>query len=220
MKTGYWQNRGHWKDMFSRSCLTPTPLCCQQLPKQETAWKGANIYIYVISITIYTKNGTPKKKLFFVYFCGPGYHISIYIYVYVYMYINIYIYKYIYLSIYIYTYYVRTKYSKWDLHEHARCPALSQLEAALWKRTWDGDDDDLVESPQGRRCTQGQYLPHPPSCTSACIGISDMLSRYQKQTYKSAFKNAMQNQIKQPFWCFKRNASLHGASLSGSLSKS
>ena len=82
MKTGYWQNRGHSKHIFFRSCLMPTPL-----------------------------------------------------------------------------------------HEHARCPALSQLEAARWKRTWDGDDDDLVESPQGRRCTQGQYLPHPPSCTSACKAI-------------------------------------------------
>ena len=82
MKTGYWQNRGHSKHIFSRSCLMPTPL-----------------------------------------------------------------------------------------HEHARCPALSQLEAARWKRTWDGDDDDPVESPQGRRCTQGQYLPHPPSCTSACRDI-------------------------------------------------
>ena len=85
MKTGYWQNRGHWKDMFSRSCLTPTPLCCQQLPKQETAWKGANIYIYTYHIYnyIYEKWYAQKKLLFFVYFCGPGNHIYIYVYMYI-----------------------------------------------------------------------------------------------------------------------------------------
>ena len=116
------------------------------------------IYIHIISITIYTKNGTPKK--FYCFLCIFVVRGTIYIYMCIYVYINIYIYT-----------YVRIKYSKWDLHEHARCPALSQLEAALWKRTWDGDDDDLVESPQGRRCTQGQYLPHPPSCTSACRDI-------------------------------------------------
>ena len=64
------------------------------------------IYIYVISITIYTKNGTSKKiYCFLCIFVVRG---TIYLYIYIYMYMCICIKIYIYIYLYIYIYVLRT----------------------------------------------------------------------------------------------------------------